>query len=68
MLVLSRKRGESIIVGDCEVTVSKIIGNKVQLAVKGPRDIPVHRREIHEAILQSNLAKAHEAMDAAEQQ
>lgn len=54
MLVLSRKRDESIIIGDhdclIEVTIVKILGDKVRLGITAPRDIPVHRQEVYEAI------------------
>jgi carbon storage regulator len=47
MLVLSRKPGESIRIGDdITVTVSSIHGGKARLAIEAPREIPVHREEI----------------------
>lgn len=51
MLVLSRKKDESVIIGDAiEITVVEIRGDKVRLGVVAPRDIPFHRREVWEAI------------------
>lgn len=51
MLVLSRKRGESIMIGDdVEITVLDIRGNKVRLGIAAPAEIPVHRKEVYEAI------------------
>lgn len=50
MLVLSRERDESIMIGDVEVCVVEIRGNKVRLGVEAPRDVPVHRREVYDAI------------------
>ena len=51
MLVLSRKKNESIrIAGDIEVTVVEIRGDKVRLGIKAPKEIPVHREEVHLAI------------------
>lgn len=48
MLVLSRKNGESIMIGDdIEVTVLSNDGAKVRLGISAPSDIPVHRREIY---------------------
>lgn len=54
MLVLSRKRDESIIIqtrdGLIEVMVIDVIGNKVRLGIDAPESVPVHRQEVHEAI------------------
>ncbi len=50
MLVLTRKVNESIIVGDVTITVVEIRGDKVRLGVEAPRDVPVHRREVFDAI------------------
>lgn len=47
MLVLSRKRDESVIIGDeIRVTVVEIRGDKVRLGFSGPRDIDIHREEV----------------------
>jgi carbon storage regulator len=51
MLVLSRKRDESIVVGEeIIVTVVDIQGDKVRLGINAPIDVPVHRMEVYEAI------------------
>ena len=51
-MVLSRSCGESIIINnDIVVTLVDIRGDKVRLGITAPREIPVHRSEIHEAIL-----------------
>lgn len=50
MLVLSRHRDESIMVGDVEITVVDIRGDKVRLGITAPKDVPVHRREVYDAI------------------
>ena len=51
MLVLSRQKDESIIIGDdVEVTIVDVRGDKVRLGITAPRNIPVHRREVYEAI------------------
>ena len=55
MLVLSRHRDESIIIGDnVVVTIVDIRGDKVRLGIDAPQDIPVHRREVYEAIQREN--------------
>ena len=51
MLVLSRLRDESIIIGDkVVVTIVDIRGDKVRLGIEAPEEIPVHRQEVYEAI------------------
>jgi carbon storage regulator len=51
MLVLSRQRDESIIIGDkVVVTIVDIRGDKVRLGIEAPSEIPVHRQEVFEAI------------------
>ncbi len=51
MLVLSRKKNESIIINDLiTLTVIEIRGDKVRLGIEAPKDVPVHRREVYEAI------------------
>ena len=55
MLVLSRQRDESIIIGDnIVVTIVDIRGDKVRLGIQAPTEIPVHRREVYEAIQREN--------------
>jgi len=54
MLVLSRKKNESIVIDDnVVITIVEIRGDKVRLGIQAPRDIPVHRQEVLNAILQS---------------
>ena len=51
MLVLSRKRNESIVINDdVMITVVEIRGDRVRLGIEAPKEVPVHRREIFEAI------------------
>ncbi len=55
MLVLSRKKNESIIINDdITVTVIEIRGDKVRLGIEAPKDVTVHRREVYEAIQSQN--------------
>ncbi len=59
MLVLSRQRDETIMIGDdIEITVVDIRGDKVRLGINAPRDIMVHRKEVYEAIRRENRAAA----------
>lgn len=56
MLVLSRQRDESIMIGDnIVITVVDIRGDKVRLGISAPTEIPVHRQEVYEAIQRENL-------------
>ena len=51
MLVLSRKKNESIIINDnITVTVIEIRGEKVRIGIEAPKDVTVHRREVYDAI------------------
>jgi carbon storage regulator len=59
MLVLSRQRDESIIIGDnIVVTIVDIRGDKVRLGINAPTEIPVHRQEVYEAIRRENRQAA----------
>ena len=51
MLVLSRKKNETIIIDDhIVITVVEIRGDKVRLGIEAPKEIPIHRSEVHAAI------------------
>lgn len=55
MLVLSRQRDETIIIGDdVEITIVDVRGDKVRLGISAPARIAVHRKEVYEAILREN--------------
>ncbi|MCH8252648.1 MAG: carbon storage regulator CsrA [Planctomycetes bacterium] len=55
MLVLSRQRDETIMIGDdVEITVVDIRGDKVRLGITAPRHIQVHRKEVYDAIKREN--------------
>ncbi|MFH1416784.1 MAG: carbon storage regulator CsrA [Planctomycetota bacterium] len=57
MLVLSRQRDETIMIGDdVEITIVDIRGDKVRLGITAPTHIPVHRKEVYEAIKRENRA------------
>lgn len=51
MLVLSRKSGETIVIGqDVEVTVLEVRGNRVKLGLRGPSGVVIHREELYARI------------------
>ena len=55
MLVLSRHKDETIMIGDdIELTIVDIRGDKVRVGIKAPSNIPVHRKEVYEAIRKEN--------------
>jgi carbon storage regulator len=56
MLVLSRKRNESVVINDnITVVVVDVRGDKVRLGIDAPKNVPVHRKEIYDAIKNSNM-------------
>ena len=58
MLVLSRRRDESVMIGDdVIVTIVDIRGDKVRLGIESPSDIPVHRREVYDAIKRTEASQ-----------
>ena len=61
MLVLSRKKNESIVINDdITIVVVEIRGDKVRLGIEAPKEVPVHRNEVYEAI-RRNVQQDHEA-------
>ncbi len=68
MLVLSRQRDESIVIGDnIVVTVVDVRGDKVRLGIEAPREVSVHRREVYEAIQRENQQASKIRLDDARQ-
>ncbi len=58
MLVLTRKKNESIIIDDnIVITVVDVRGDKVRLGIDAPKDVPVHRREVYDAIKKAEQEK-----------
>ena len=56
MLVLSRKKNESIIINDdITIIVVEIRGDKARLGIEAPKEVPVHRKEVYEAIYKKEL-------------
>ena len=59
MLVLSRQRDQSIMIGDnVVITVVDVRGEKVKLGIDAPQEIPVHRQEVYDAIQRENQQAA----------
>lgn len=59
VLVLTRKRNQSIIIGDeVEVTVLEVRGDQVRLGINAPRRVSVHRREVYDEIQLANQEAA----------
>jgi carbon storage regulator len=59
MLVLSRHRDESIMIGDdIVITIVDIRGDKVRLGIEAPQHVPVHRQEVYDAIQRENRKAA----------
>ena len=59
MLVLTRKKGQSIMIGDdIEVKVIEVDGEAVRIGIKAPRELSIYRQEIYEAIREENIRAA----------
>lgn len=64
MLVLSRKKGESIVIaGNIELVVLGTEGDNVRLGIKAPKDVEVYRKELFQAIQEQNVAAAANRID-----
>jgi len=56
MLILSRKKNESIVINDnITIVIVEIRGDKVRLGVNAPKEVPVHRQEVYDAIRRKHL-------------
>lgn len=61
MLVLSRKKNESIVINEhIVITVVEVRGDKVRLGIQAPKEVPIHRSEIHDAIRNEQAAATKE--------
>lgn len=59
MLLLTRKEGESILIGDdIKITVVEVLGDRVRLGIEAPRSMPVYREEVYLAIREENRQAA----------
>lgn len=66
MLVLSRKKGQSIMIGnDIEISIVDVQGEQVRLGINAPREVSIHRKEVFEEIIAENrqAAAAHVSPD-----
>lgn len=55
MLIITRKKGESLMIGDdIEITVSKLDDGSVKLGINAPKDVTILRKELYEAIKKEN--------------
>jgi carbon storage regulator len=68
MLVLSRKKNESIVIDErIVITVVEVRGDKVRLGIEAPRDVPIHRSEVYEALRRAELENEQNEVSAREQ-
>jgi len=68
MLVLTRRKGESIILGDdVEVKILELHGSQVKVGIQAPKSLSVHRKEVYLAIQRENRAAAESARKAADE-
>ena len=64
MLVLARKVGESIIIGDnIEITIIETKGDQIKLGIQAPKDLDIHRKEIYETIQKENQQAVSQTID-----
>ncbi len=67
MLVLSRKVNQSIMIGDdIEIKILEIRGDQVRIGIEAPKKVPVHRKEVYEAIVRENILAAQMAAQVEE--
>jgi carbon storage regulator len=67
MLVLSRKKNESIVVNDnIKIVIVEIRGDRVRLGIDAPREVSVHRQEVFDAIVRHNIANGFEGVPDAQ--
>ncbi len=69
MLVLTRRKGQSLIIGeDIEISVEDVNGDAVRIGIRAPQEISVYRRELYDAIREENISAARTAGTAAAQE
>ncbi|MGY3714871.1 carbon storage regulator CsrA [Sutcliffiella cohnii] len=64
MLVLTRKKDETIVIGgDIEVTVISVSGDQIKLGIKAPNNVDIHRKEIYDQIKAENSAASNASVN-----
>ncbi|MFF2092615.1 carbon storage regulator CsrA [Paenibacillus sp. NPDC058174] len=64
MLVLARKKGESLLIGeDIEISILEVQGDVVKIGIKAPKDVPILRKELYAAVEEMNRAAEQSAID-----
>jgi carbon storage regulator len=64
LLILTRKEGQSILINNnIEILISSIDGEQVKIGIKAPKDIPILRKEVYDAIQSSNRAAVSTQLD-----
>ncbi len=67
MLVFTRKKGESLVIGnEIEITILSVSAGNVKVGIAAPRHISVHRHEVYEAIRRENLAASRSQIPSAD--
>ncbi|WP_338553382.1 carbon storage regulator CsrA [Paenibacillus sp. KS-LC4] len=67
MLVLSRKKGESILIGEhIELTVLEVVGDTVKLGIKAPKEVGLLRKELYVSVEEMNMTAGDSAITASE--
>ncbi len=65
MLVLTRKPGESIVIGnDVVITVLEVRGGQIRIGIDAPREVAVHRAEIYRQVMSENRAAVQSERDS----
>ena len=58
MLALTRKKGESLVINNIEITILEIRGDQIKLGVSAPKEVPIYRKEVYTQIQQENRKSA----------
>ncbi|KUG02329.1 carbon storage regulator [hydrocarbon metagenome] len=65
MLVLNRKKGEAIIIGnDIQIYIVEVQGDNIKIGIEAPREVSIYRKEIYEEIVEANRQAASQPEEA----